>query len=197
MEQEPWTDEQHLPDSDQDQPKQNRTRRVNEVYEWVEWLAGIAIFVVLLLSFVFRTVGVYGGSMENTLLEGDSLIVTQLAGTPRAGDIVAITQPNNINKPLIKRTIATSGQTIDIDFEAGTVTVDGELLQEPYIREPAHRFYDVTFPQTVPEGCIFVMGDNRNYSLDSRASDIGMIDTRYVLGKVLFRFAPLHRLGRP
>lgn len=172
-------------------------RVVSEVYEWVEWGAGIIIFVVLLLTFVIRTVTVFGPSMEPTLHERNGLLTTRLGGAPKNGQIVAIVQPNAINEPLIKRVIATGGQTVDIDFDTGEVSVDGTVLEEPYINDYTYLSYDMTFPQTVPEGCVFVMGDNRNHSLDSRSSIVGMIDNRYILGKILFRFAPLDRIGVP
>lgn len=167
-----------------------------EVYDMVEWLTGVAVLAVLLLSFVASTVITYGESMEQTLLPGDRLLVTRL-GTFKAGDIVAIVQPNNLNKPLVKRIIAKEGQTIDIDFKSAQVTIDGVLQDEPYINTPTNLFFDLQFPLTVPPGCVFVMGDNRNHSLDSRSGEIGMIDERYILGKTLVRFAPLDRIGKP
>lgn len=177
--------------------KRTASGAVSEAYDWVEWFISIIICVVFLLTFAIRTVGVYGISMEPNLHEGDRLVATRLGGAFQYGDIVAITQPNSINEPLIKRVIATGGQTVDIDFEAGSVTVDGKLLDEPYIAETmtTDGQYDVQFPVTVPEGYYFCMGDNRNNSWDSRAEDIGMIDGRYILGKAIFRFAPLNSIG--
>ena len=96
---------------------------------------------------------------------------------------------------LIKRVIGCAGDVIDIDFQQGVVYRNGEALDEPYINEPTFLQMDVEFPVTVPEGCIFVMGDNRNHSDDSRDSEIGMVDTRRVMGKALFRFFPLDRIG--
>ena len=110
---------------------------------------------------------------------------------------MVVTQPNAVNKPLIKRIIALGGQTVDIDTERGLVYVDGVVINEPYIKEPTVRIPNppMTFPYTVPEGKVFVMGDNRNNSLDSRSTDVGPIDERYILGKAIFRIFPLNRLG--
>ena len=102
------------------------------------------------------------------------------------------------NGPIIKRVIATEFQIVDIDFETGTVYVDNMPLDEPYISTPTLDKYDVEFPLTVPEGCIFVLGDNRDVSLDSRSSRIGdggMIDTRYVLGRAVYRVFPFDKMG--
>ena len=99
--------------------------------------------------------------------------------------------------PIIKRVIATGGQTVDINFDRGVVFVDGEQLDESYVNTPTNVSYDVQFPVTVPEGSVFCLGDNRNHSYDSRASEIGMIDERYVLGKVLWRIFPFHSIGNP
>ena len=98
-------------------------------------------------------------------------------------------------KPLVKRVIAKGGDTISIDYDAGTVEVNGERLQEDYIAAPTHLGYDVEFPYTVPEGTVFVMGDNRNESLDSRSSYVGCIDERDILGKVLLCFLPVSDFG--
>ena len=102
----------------------------------------------------------------------------------------AISQPNALNEPLIKRIIAVAGDTVEIDPQAHTVAVNGENLDEPYISEPVEKAGDLTYPVQVPEGYVFVMGDNRNNSLDSRSSTIGFIDTRYLSGKAVFRLLP-------
>lgn len=173
-------------------------RFVSEVYEYWEWLVSIVVCVVFILSFGVRTVAVHGESMEPTLIEGDSLVTTRLGGDPEQGQIVAIVQPNASNLPLIKRVIATEGQTITFDASTGDVYVDGQALNESYIAEKIwpESVQMGLFPQVVPAGCVFVMGDNRNHSWDSRSLDIGMIDDRYILGKVLFRFAPFEKFGR-
>lgn len=168
-----------------------------ELFELLETLALSLVAVVLVFTFVFRIVGVDGDSMRDTLYHEDRLIVTHLFYEPEVGDIVIITQPNEINKPLVKRIIAKGGQTIDIDTERGEVYVDGETIDEPYIKELTTRIPNppMTFPYTVPEGMVFVMGDNRNHSTDSRSTDIGPIDERYILGKAIFRIFPLNRFG--
>jgi signal peptidase I len=164
---------------------------VAEMFEWVESCAMAIVFVVMLFTFAARTSVVNGTSMINTLHNKDMLVVSHLLYQPSRGDIVVITKPNSENEPLIKRIIALEGQTVDIDFSKGIVYVDGEALDEPYVNTPTNLRYDVKFPITVPKGDLFVLGDNRNGSLDSRSSRIGFIDTRYVLGKVYLRILPL------
>lgn len=161
------------------------------IYEWLDSLVFAFITILLMFTFVFRVVGVSGESMVPTLQNGDWLAVRAVNTSIERGDIVVITQPNSLNEPLIKRVIAVGGDTLDIDFITGEVYVNGELLDEPYIAEATRRGFDTTFPLTVPEGYLFVMGDNRNNSLDSRSSTIGFIDERYVLGVAEFRFFPL------
>ena len=108
---------------------------------------------------------------------------------------MVIVQPYSETPAIIKRVIAVAGQTVDIDFSRGIVMVDGQVLEEPYISEPTYMKRDVQFPVTVPEGCVFVMGDNRNRSLDSRDSSIGMIDQQSILGKAVFRLFPFQKMG--
>lgn len=177
----------------------NKTRPpllYKEIFEWSEAVVFSLIFVVLLFTFVFRIVGVEGPSMEDTLHNKDRIIISHLFYKPQQGDIVVITKPTIVKKPIIKRIIATENQVVDINFETREVFVDGQLLQEDYIKEPTAHSGDVKFPVTVPEGCVFVMGDNRNNSFDSRSSEIGMVDTRYILGKAVFRIYPYSKFGR-
>ena len=163
--------------------------------EWYEALISAALVLVLVFSFVFRIIQVDGSSMVPTLTNGDKLIVWGAGYTPERGDVVIVDSYTTYGKPLVKRVIAKGGDTISIDYETGTVTVNGEVLQEDYIAEPTYLGYDVKFPYTVPEGTVFVMGDNRNQSLDSRSSYIGCIDEQDILGKVLVCFLPFADFG--
>ena len=149
--------------------------------------------VILMFSLLFRIVVVSGPSMNNTLVDGDWLLLLSnvVYGQPQKGDIIVASKDSFDNgAPIIKRVIATQGETVDIDFEAGIVYVNGTPLEEPYTLTPTNQQEGVAFPITVDEGCIFVMGDNRNVSKDSRSTDIGLIDCREVLGKAIFLFFP-------
>ncbi|MBR6360811.1 MAG: signal peptidase I [Clostridia bacterium] len=157
------------------------------VFDIIDSLKSSIIAVFLIFALVFRAVGVSGTSMVPTLRDGDWLAVTAVTPDLRHGDIVVVTQPWERGIPIIKRVIGLSGDKVDIDFENGFVYVNGEKLSEPYIAEPTREYYDVEFPLTVPDGYLFVMGDNRNVSLDSRSSKVGFADKRYVLGRAFFR----------
>lgn len=189
--------------------------------EWVEMFAGCFAVVLLIVTFLFRHSPVDGTSMVPTLNNGDILIIEELGYTPKQGDVIVAQSPSlGYNEPIVKRVIATGGQTVDIDFDTWTVTVDGEALNETwalteinkdgsykitdekksggdysinYIEGQSMLSRDVTFPLTV--GCVFVMGDNRNGSLDSRSSRVGIIDERLVVGHVIFRLFPMSRFG--
>lgn len=176
-----------------EKPSRNFAR---EVFEWCEAVVFSLVFVVLIFTFVFRIVGVEGDSMMPTLYNNNRLIITHLFYTPKAGDIVVITKPTTLKKPIIKRIIATENQEVYINFETNQVFVNGILQDEPYIMEPTREKRDVEFPVTVPPGHVFVMGDNRNNSSDSRWSQIGMIDERYILGKAIFRIYPFNSIGK-
>ena len=159
------------------------------LHDFVFLLTGFLVVFVL----VFRIVVVSGPSMRTTLMDGDYLLVlgSALYQEPKQGDIVVVSKDNFKNgDPIVKRVIATEGQCVDIDFDLGVVYVDGEALDEPYTLTPTNIQEGNTFPMTVEEDCIFVMGDNRNESKDSRHPDIGQIDEREVLGKVLFVLLP-------
>lgn len=163
---------------------------VSLAYDAIESVKGAVIVVFLIFTFVFRAVGVDGDSMYPTLKDGDWVAVSGVTSNIESGDIIVSTQPWERNVPIVKRVIAVGGDTVYIDFNDNAVYVNGEKLDEPYIAELTRVSYDVQFPITVDEGKLFVMGDNRNVSLDSRSSKIGLIDERYVLGKVFFRFYP-------
>ena len=166
-----------------------------ELFDWSESLVTAILIIVVLFAFFVRSIGVDGHSMIDTLHDGDYLIVSNLFYDPQPGDIVVLTKKTFMTDSIVKRIIAVGGQTIDMDFETGEVWVDGELLDEPYVHEQMWKHEDMTFPATVPEGCVFVMGDNRNGSTDSRNSLLGMVDERYIVGHVLFRIWPLNAFG--
>lgn len=175
--------------------KKEEPKPGQEVYEWVQCVVVALIACVMLFTFFGRVIDVVGRSMVPTLQNGDKIIITRLAGDYEAGDIVVLQKSTYGPSPIVKRIIATEGQTVDIDFEMGIVYVDGHPLVEPYTNEPTYDRQDFEGPQVVPEGCVFVLGDNRNNSQDSRESTIGMVDTRHILGKVVFRILPFSRFG--
>lgn len=161
---------------------------IHLLYDIASILASAFVLLMVVFAFFFRVVGVRGYSMEDTLHQNDWLITTQKEAYTY-GDIIVITQPNYFNEPLIKRVIATGGQTVNIDYEKSAVYVDGVELDELYRKEDTmySGYSEILFPYTVPEGFLFVMGDNRNNSTDSRSSLVGPIDERYVLGKASLR----------
>jgi signal peptidase I len=164
----------------------------NELYDWAEITSQVLIVIVLLFIFIIRNTGIEGNSMVPTLHNRDIVLISNLFYEPKPGDIVVLTkygfepEPGKV-EPIVKRIIATEGQVVDINFDTNEVRVDGKLLNEPYINEPTRNRGDVAFPVKVPAGCIFVLGDNRNNSTDSRLSIVGMIDKREILGKVVFK----------
>ena len=159
------------------------------LHDFVIWLVAILLIFLLL----FRVVVVSGPSMNDTLVHGDYLLLLNnvFYSDPKQGDIIVAAKASfKDGEPIIKRVIATEGQWVDIDFDAGIVYVNGTALDEPYTKTPTNIFEGVGFPLMVDEGCIFVMGDNRNESKDSRSLEIGLVDKREVLGKAIFLFLP-------
>ncbi len=149
--------------------------------------------ILLILLLTFRVVVVSGSSMVPTLLDGDYLLLlsTPLYRSPQYGDIIVAGKDSFRNgEPIIKRVIAVEGQTVDIDFESGIVYVDGVALEEPYTNNLTTLDEGTGFPLEVGKGCVFVLGDNRGRSEDSRSPAIGQIDKREILGKALFLFLP-------
>ena len=177
-----------------EQPQEEIVEKIpgRDVYETVSSLVSALLVVVLVFTFLVRLMGVSGPSMIPTLQDGDRLLVVNslLCGGYQVGDIVIARKETFDSKPIVKRVIATAGQTVDIDFDEGVVYVDGQALEEDYINEPTCLEEGTEFPLTVPEGSIFVMGDNRNHSNDSRDSRLGTVDSRYVIGKAVFLAFP-------
>ena len=167
------------------------------LFDAVSIVSSAILVVALCFMLLFRTVGVVGSSMVPTLENGDRIVLSAFLFEPKYGDIVVTCQPSKVDyieSTLVKRIIATEGQTVDIDFDKGIVYVDGEALNEPYVNELVHDRESFYEPVTVPEGYVFVMGDNRNASTDSRDSRIGLIRKEYVMGKALFKLSPFTKL---
>ena len=175
--------------------KTKKTDGRSEIYDWLQCLVTALIFCVLLFVFGVRMVDVVGSSMVPTLHDNDKMIVSNLFFEPEQGDIIVFKKTEYRDEALVKRVIATEGQTVSIDFDRGVVYVDGIALDEPYTAEPTFNRIDFSGERVVPEGCIFVMGDNRNASTDSRDSRIDMVDARLVIGKVHFVLFPFSDFG--
>lgn len=162
------------------------------VYDWAKSLISAVVGVVLLFTFLVRLIGVSGGSMQNTLYTGDRvLVLNSLFCDFKPGDVVVVDAYNApLNDTLVKRVIAVGGQTVDIDFATGVTYVDGVALDEPYIKEPTYTTDGTQFPLTLAEDEVFVMGDNRNHSTDSRSDRLGPVKEDYLQGKALFLLFP-------
>ena len=182
-----------------------------DILDIVETVFVAFFMVTLVFTFLFCTANVDGDSMVPTLQDGDRLVVSRLSKSYDNGDILIIysgtsymfdesgtLRPNpGLDKRIVKRLIAQGGQEVNIDFEAGVVYVDGKALDEPYISGPTRRDYQsFQYPFTVPEGYVFVLGDNRGISKDSRHPDVGLVSEEEIVGKVVFRILPFSKVGR-
>ena len=175
-------------------PPEVQARR--EAYDWIQSLISALLICVLVFVFVLRIMDVHGTSMFPTLNNGDKVLVSDLFYEPARGDIVVFKKDSyDDNKALVKRVVAVAGDVVNIDFEKGVVYVNGEALEEDYIDVLTTTKIDFIGPQTVPDNCLFVMGDNRNASTDSRDKRIGMVDKRLVIGKVLLVVYPFDSFG--
>ncbi len=187
-------DENQAPLPQEEIPKNDGVRET--LFTWLQALVSTLTVLILCFTFVVRVMGVDGKSMVPTLQHRDMMVVHSLGYSPKQGDVVVLTQPSFQETPLVKRVIALGGQTVDIDYAAGTVTVDGVVLDEPYLGEKmvAPTWLNDTHIE-VPEGQICVFGDNRNHSTDSRSPLVGTVDEREVIGHALMVVFPFTDFG--
>lgn len=177
-------------------------KKISSTIKWIyDWVGDLTIYlsiIIIIMSFFFRIASVNGKSMQPTLYDGDRLVLISSIVKPQRGDIIVLAQPDGLTGEFdnnkVKRVIGVGGDEIDINYVEGRIYRNGEPLYEPYtadlINGPSGA-NPMTFPLTIPEGYLFVVGDNRNNSLDSRDEAVGLVDERYVLGKALFRFSPI------
>ena len=181
------------------QGKREKGSLASDLFDWAEALVYALALLVVVCAFFVRLSGVQGTSMYPTLDNGDQLLLLSFGyNEPERGDIVVLMADDFMDKPLVKRVIGLGGDVIDMD-PSGTVTVNGEALYEPYINDlNGQDMYlgDIQFPLTVPDGQVFVMGDNRNGSSDSRKAEVGTIPYEKIVGKAVFRLFPFNRMGR-
>ena len=179
-------------------------RKGSDLFEWLQLLMGCVLAAVVLFNCFARLTRVDGDSMNDTLRNGEMMLIWSLGYKPQQGDIIVLNKTDQLtdqllhSRAIVKRVIATGGQTVDIDYTTGTVYVDGVALDEPYIREEMYLPGSPMMQNThweIPEGSIFVMGDNRNASTDSRHEMVGPIDQDYILGKVVFALWPMEKFG--
>ena len=170
-----------------------KTEGTGSILEYLHDVVYILALILVLFTFCMRVVIVSGSSMFSTLVDGDYLLLINrpLCGELEQGDIVVASMERfKDGEPIVKRVVATEGQTVDIDFRAGIVYVDGVALEEEYTYTPTHLSEGMEFPLVVEEGCLFLMGDNRGDSRDSRAPEIGLVDEREILGRAVFLLMP-------
>ena len=175
-----------------------------DLFEWLQMIMGCVLAAVVLFNCFARLTRVDGSSMDNTLKDGELMWVWSLGYEPKQGDIVVLNKTTapipgwNGKLAIVKRVIALGGQTVDIDYNTGTVYVDGQPLDEPYIKETMYNTGSIHMQQThweVPEGSVFVLGDNRNRSTDSRDDRLGPVDEGYILGKAVMALWPISKFG--
>ena len=185
--------------ADQKTKNRSKTERpskfIKGLYDWISAFLFALVLVFMIITFCFRLVDVDGSSMYRTLQDENKVLVTGLNYEPAVGDIVVISHGVSLDKAIVKRVIAVGGQTVDINSETGEVIVDGIVLDEPYIKGKTTADGDVSFPVTVDEGKVFVLGDNRPISKDSRFSEVGLIENENIIGKVCYRVYPFNEFG--
>ena len=175
--------------------KVNTNSAINGMYSMVKMFVLALITFIMIFTFVFRVATVDGSSMENTLYDKDKIIVTELYSKPEAGDIVVANSAETLGKIIVKRVIATEGQTLKIDYDKNQVIVDGIVYDEPYISTTTNEPTDYwNIPNVIPEGYVFVMGDNRSFSLDSRDARLQLVSVNDIVGKADFIVFPFDRV---
>ena len=187
-----FIEEDEAPAQDKIEIKLYQNEVATTIFDWLSSLLMALVAVLLVMTFGFRVIDVDGQSMEPTLINTDKVVITDLFYTPHNGDIVIISHAEEYQKPLVKRVIATAGQELRLDYENNAVYVDGVRLEEDYIQGvtvagtiPAEEINGI-----IPEGKVFVMGDNRGISLDSRYREIGLIDESSIIGKAQLDIIP-------
>lgn len=175
-------------------PETGRKRMLKDILEWFFCIVLAVSVAFAIRGFVFTMIRVEGDSMLPTLQSNDRMVLWKLGYHPEKGDIIVLHQENH--PPYIKRVIATEGQEVNIDFVRHKVYVDGVEQTEPFILQPTAERGDVKFPVVVPEDCVFVMGDNRNNSRDSRFSSVGMVQEEDITGKAVLRVYPFDKFGK-
>lgn len=187
----------------------------NDFFDWLDIITVALVIVVFVFSFFFRVATIEGESMLNTFHDGERVIISDIFLRPKYGDVVVISRNysneqdknDHDSQPIIKRVIATEGMTVRIDFDNGDVYVNEQKLEEYYTATPTNNTVDTNNSEllkagvVVPKNCVFVLGDNRNNSLDSRSSQIGgygtgMINKKNIIGKVYFRIFPFSKIGK-
>lgn len=167
--------------------------------ELLDWAISIVVALALALfirQFIFTLVRVDGPSMQPTLHHNDILYVNRFMYAPEVGDVIIFKPSHSPSTPYVKRVIATEGQEVFIDEQKGEVYVEGKLLNEDYISEALVSGGTIEYPYVVPDDCVFVLGDNRNNSLDSRVASVGAVSKDSIIGHVIFRILPVSDFGK-
>ncbi len=174
--------------NDTDESGKRKSKEKISVFEVFEAVVAAFIVVTVIFTFFFRIFNVDGPSMRPTLENGEKIVVSTIGYKAEKGDVIVLSSTEGIKEPIVKRLIAVGGDVVDINFTTGVVTVNG--IEEEYTDELTNQQFDTAFPIKVPDGKVFVLGDNRGNSLDSRSSQIGCVDERLIVGKVLFKILP-------
>ncbi len=198
----PLNDNEEIIDTNEfESDKKGNNPFLAEIFEWIQAIVVAVVVAMFLRTFIFTLVNVSGSSMVPTLHNNDKLIVWRLGYNPEIGDVIIFKPKGHEDTPYVKRVIATEGQTVDIKYDEQKgyceVYVDGQMIEEAYINDKIDMSHmgSMTYPATVPENCVFAMGDNRNNSRDSRFKDVGMVTNDSIIGHAVFRLWPVGDFG--